>query len=678
TGAAAIDLAGWVLDDGNSVFHEAATIAAGSIAAGESAVLFNADDLTAEAFAAAWGGGLNLIAVADWSANTLNNGGDVIALWDSFEAYSTDIAGEAIAFDEAVAVVAYDDGGDWPADDGDASIYLTDLAADPNDGANWALSTVGDATPTGVGRDSVPDAASGNEGDVGSPGGDPVADPGSIEIVINEILADPAADLPGDANGDGTRDATQDEFVEIVNAGDAPADLSGFTLSDGVQARHVFPEGSVIAPGEALVVFGGGTPSGAFGGATVQLASTGALGLNNGGDAVTIAAPDETVVASVEYGSEGGDDQSLTRDPQLEGDFVAHSEAVGSDGALFSPGEILDGDGGGGGGGELLAALISDIQGSSAGVTKVGLDDRSPLEGQLVSITAVVTADFQTGGLGGFFVQEEDADQDADASTSEGIFIFEGSLVGDVNVNVGDLVTVTGIVGEAFGQTQISASSVEVIESGVDLPTATVVDLGATGAIEDDDSGVDYVVNLEAFEGMRVTFPEDLTISEMFNLDRFGEYRLSSEGRPFQFTQLNDPDVEGFDAHLQDVAARSIVLDDGLTAQNPFEIEVIDGNDGILGPEDSVRMGDTIANVTGVLRYGFDEYRIDDATGDYSSTNPRPESPEDVGGDFKVASLNVLNFFTTLDTTPGGFNGPNNSGPEDDIEPRGANSPEEL
>ncbi|MEO0362753.1 MAG: ExeM/NucH family extracellular endonuclease, partial [Pseudomonadota bacterium] len=275
-------------------------------------------------------------------------------------------------------------------------------------------------------------------------------------------------------------------------------------------------------------------------------------------------------------------------------------------------------------------------------------------------------------------VQEEDADQDGDASTSEGIFVFEGSLVGEVNVNVGDLVTVTGIVGEAFGQTQISASSVEVIESGVDLPSATVVDLGATGAIEDDDSGVDYVVNLEAFEGMRVTFPEDLTISEMFNLDRFGEYRLSSEGRPFQFTQLNDPDVEGFDAHLQDVAARSIVLDDGLTAQNPFEIEVIDGNDGILGPEDSVRMGDTIANVTGVLRYGFDEYRIDDATGDYSSTNPRPESPEDVGGDFKVASLNVLNFFTTLDTTPGGFNGPNNSGPDDDIEPRGANSPEEL
>ncbi|MEM8754238.1 MAG: lamin tail domain-containing protein, partial [Pseudomonadota bacterium] len=297
TGAAAIDLAGWVLDDGNSVFHEAATIAAGSIAAGESAVLFNADDLTAEAFAAAWGEGLNLIAVADWSANTLNNGGDVIALWDSFEGYSTDIAGEAIAFDEAVAVVAYDDGGDWPADDGDASIYLTDLAADPNDGANWALSTVGDATPTGVGRDSVPDAASGNEGDVGSPGGDPVADPGSIEIVINEILADPAADLPGDANGDGTRDATQDEFVEIVNAGAAPADLSGFTLSDGVQARHVFPEGSVIAPGEALVVFGGGTPSGEFGGATVQLASTGALGLNNGGDTITIAAGDGTVVA---------------------------------------------------------------------------------------------------------------------------------------------------------------------------------------------------------------------------------------------------------------------------------------------------------------------------------------------------------------------------------------------
>jgi predicted extracellular nuclease len=230
-------------------------------------------------------------------------------------------------------------------------------------------------------------------------------------------------------------------------------------------------------------------------------------------------------------------------------------------------------------------------------------------------------------------------------------------------------------VGEFFGQTQITAGSISV--TGTDaLPTATAVDLGATGAILD--ASGNYVVNLEAVEGMLITIPEDLTISEMFNLDRFGEYRVSSEGRPFQFTQQNAPDVAGYDAHLQDVAARSLVLDDGSTEQNPFAIEVLDGNNGVLDANDSFRMGDTLTGVTGVVAYSFNEFRINDATGDYTETNQRPETPDAVGGDFKVASFNVLNFFTTLDTNPGGFNGPNNSGPDDTLEPRGANSELEL
>ena len=111
---------------------------------------------------------------------------------------------------------------------------------------------------------------------------------------------------------------------------------------------------------------------------------------------------------------------------------------------------------------------ISAIQGSSdfsglPGLAKVGRDDLSPLLGESVTISAVVTADFQDG-LGGFYVQEEDRDWDADPFTSEGLFIFDGNAIGDGDVNLGDLVAVSGTVAEFFGQTQISATEITVLE----------------------------------------------------------------------------------------------------------------------------------------------------------------------------------------------------------------------
>ncbi len=432
-----------------------------------------------------------------------------------------------------------------------------------------------------------------------------------------------------------------------------------------------------------------GLPAGA------QIGFADGAGLGNGGDAVSLfldaendglAAGDAAFEMEAYPDAAANSGQSWEVAPQQFAnlsdfvDTVATTElgGDGSEPAIGSPGFIPTlGDP------EPEITLIHDIQGSSdfsglPGFAKVGVDDRAALEGQIVTIEAIVTADFQGAlNLGGFFVQEEDVDWDADLFTSEGVFVFDLDLAGAPDVEIGDLVRVTGTVEEFFGQTQIDASFVEVVSSGNLLPTATVVDLGSTGVMLDDDAAVDYVVNFEAFEGMLVTFPETLTLTEMFNLDRFGEYRVS-DGRPEQFTQSNDPSVEGFDAHLQEIAATGLVLDDGSNVQNPFTLEIIDGNDGVLTAADSFRMGDTLTNLTGVVAYGFDEFRLNDATADYSHENPRPAAPEEVGGNFKVASLNVLNYFTTLDTVPGSFNGPNTSGPNDDQEPRGANSTEEL
>ena len=98
-------------------------------------------------------------------------------------------------------------------------------------------------------------------------------------IIINEILADPASGNDGDANGDGTREASEDEFIELINNSPNPVDISGWTLSDSVNVRHIFSENTIVAANGVVVVFGGGTPTGNFGEAIVQTASSGSIGL---------------------------------------------------------------------------------------------------------------------------------------------------------------------------------------------------------------------------------------------------------------------------------------------------------------------------------------------------------------------------------------------------------------
>jgi hypothetical protein len=185
-----------------------------------------------------------------------------------------------------------------------------------------------------------------------NPSTDAPLTPQVATLIINEYLADPAGsaagDLAGDANGDGTRSDADDEFVEIVNNGAAPLDVGLFTISDVTQVRFTVPAGKVIPPGESAVVFGGGTPTGAFGNATANglVFTTGAAGLslNNGGDTITVKDNLAATVTFVTFGSsEGGANQSITRSPDITGAFTTHSMAPGSGGALFSPGARVNG-----------------------------------------------------------------------------------------------------------------------------------------------------------------------------------------------------------------------------------------------------------------------------------------------------------------------------------------------
>ncbi len=159
-------------------------------------------------------------------------------------------------------------------------------------------------------------------------------------VVINEILADPPSGDAGDANGDSTRSSSHDEFVELLNIGLRPVDLSGWQLSDrgtSPDKRFTFPEGTWMGAEERVVLFGGGTPVGIEGQVFTDDGKIGG-GLSNSGDAVYLidpAGPD--TLARAEYGSEGGKDQSLVRHPEGRGGFVRHSFFPGK-GGLFSPG----------------------------------------------------------------------------------------------------------------------------------------------------------------------------------------------------------------------------------------------------------------------------------------------------------------------------------------------------
>ncbi len=295
------------------------------------------------------------------------------------------------------------------------------------------------------------------------------------------------------------------------------------------------------------------------------------------------------------------------------------------------------------------ATLIHNIQGSGLNSSSIG---------STVTVEGVVVGDYQntTTQFSGFFIQEEDSQADADSATSEGIFVFDNGF--GVDVATGDVVRVEGQVTEFNNLTELgSVSQVQVCSSG-DGVTPTSVSLPVAS-----------LSDLERYEGMLVTFPQELTVTDNFSLGRFGSVGLSVEGRLFNPTHLTTP---GTAANVQqDLNNRSrIILDDSNNQQN---IDPTFYPAGGLSALNTLRAGDAVTGLTGVLEERFNSYRIQPVGPiNFAADNPRPAAPNAVGGQLKVASLNVLNYFTTIDT------GPDICGPAGNLDCRGADSAQEF
>jgi predicted extracellular nuclease len=570
TTGAAVDISLWTLSDGARVRH---TFPASTVVPDGCAIVVFGGGTPTGTF------GNSLVQTASDGSLGLNNGGDELTLAD--------------ASTIQVAMATYgSEGGD------NQSLTLSPDVTGTPPYVKHSMTTGGGGTrfSPGTRADGVAFA------------GCPAATPA---WVINELHADPASGAAGDANGDGTRSSSADEFVEIINNTGSTYDISGWTLSDASGLRHTFPANSVVADGCGVLIFGGGSPTGSFGRMPVQTASVGFLGLNNGGDTVTL---DSGIGAAAVagYGGEGGDNQSLTLDPDITGaSFVKHTLATGSGGTLYSPGARIDGS--------QFAGCpqereIFEIQG--AGLA-------SPFVGQgVVAQNNVVT----TLGTDGFFMQTPADRTDFDIDTSDGIFVFTGGAPG---VAVGDLVDVEGIIQEFFGLTEIGSASVTVTgTAAVPLPVAFNASVPSP-----DPTAPSCSIEYECYEGMLVEISDGIVAAsnQEFGSDPFAEVHVTAgPTRPFREPGIEFPGLPG------------LPVWDG----NPEVFELDPDKLGL--PNLNIPARSTFS-ATGVIGFEFNHYEFWPSQLDVTNAPlPVPVRPAEAY-EATIASLNVLRLFDDVD-----------------------------
>lgn len=303
---------------------------------------------------------------------------------------------------------------------------------------------------------------------------------------------------------------------------------------------------------------------------------------------------------------------------------------------------------------------IAELQGTGAS---------SPYEGDIATTTGVVTAAYPTGGFAGYYLQTAGTGGDKtltyDTGTglrtgSDAIFVYSPASVG--NVAVGDHVQVKGIVKEFFGLTEIEVADAA---DQTDLapgtaPTPITAPWPATDDVR------------ERIEGMLYKPTGMYTVSDTFPTNQYGEVGLAFGATPLiQPTEVAQPTASApatstrwADAKADNLA-RGVVLDDGASTNFLLRDDagvLVNGNltPPYISLTDPVRVGATPTFNTDVIvefRNGGWNFQplaqVTDTTPPAQRTtftNTRTAAPANVGGDLKLASFNVLNYFTTLGT----------------------------
>src|SRR6478609_3671694 len=485
-------------------------------------------------------------------------------------------------------------------------------------------------------------------------------------VVINEAY------LSGGSAGA----AFTNKFVELYNPGDSAVSLAGWSIQyrpatgTGASTGVVPLTGSIGAKGYYLV---GGGSNGTNGQAlpTPDVASnalnpsgtTGTLILAKSASALTLPAGSVTGNASVAdllgYGtsntfetakatapSGNTDVKSLVRTNAKDADDNSAdftlSATITPQNAASAPGDPGTGDPGTGDPGtpgDGTTTPIADIQGTG---------DTSPKAGTAVTTTGVVTAQYATGGFNGFYIQTPGTGGAVDLAThtaSDAVFVYGSSFAG--TVAVGDYVKVTGAVSEFAGLTEVTATGVTKLDaSTITAPVPATVGLPATAA------------QRESLEGMLLAPQGAFTVTDVYSANQYGEIGLAAGDKTLvQPTEAARPGSPEYAAVVADNAARAVTLDDGastnfLSAANKSKPLPY------LSLSNPVRVGEPVAFTKPVvLDYRNNTWKFQPTAEltpanaatvqPVSFTNTRTAAPENVGGDLRLATFNVLNYFTT-------------------------------
>ena len=312
-----------------------------------------------------------------------------------------------------------------------------------------------------------------------------------------------------------------------------------------------------------------------------------------------------------------------------------------------------------------VSALVSipDIQTAGDG-------DDSQLINQTVETKGVVTAAYPKGenanlkGLEGFTIQTPGTGGtwDPARTASDGLFVFMGKSSATMP-SIGDCVVVKGKVAEYSGVKNATAATQSLTQL---LPQSITAATDCDPVKPTELSGVPTQDQMEALESMLVLPKDTWTITDNYKTNRYGTLSLTPGTEVLRTaTDVVAPGAAA-QAYEAENAAKTIDLDDASTTDlTNFKQNGHKERYAYLANGAPARVGYHVTFTKPVVlesRFGSFVFQPPQMTAGNPDRSPvtitgeRPAAPT-VSGDTKVATFNVLNYFSDLGENEAGCKG---------------------
>ncbi|MGH8127121.1 MAG: ExeM/NucH family extracellular endonuclease [Gammaproteobacteria bacterium] len=244
-----------------------------------------------------------------------------------------------------------------------------------------------------------------------------------------------------------------------------------------------------------------------------------------------------------------------------------------------------------------------------------------------VDVRGVVIAVFP--GLKGFFLEAAHADWDTNPKTSEAVFVYRGRH--PLHLDVGTRIAFNARYQLFHGVPELSR--VRALSRCGQAQLPPTVDLSLPLAAG----------TWTARRGMRVRISQALTVGDLGDFVRYGEVRVSADGRHFAPTAQTVPGPGA--ASLERVeSSRLLWLDDGSSQAHPLHLRL---GTVRFDAQHPLRSGQMLHTVTGIAYRAFGRNLLEVTALDVDAgANPRRTVAElHLPTGLRVVSFNVENYF---------------------------------